>query len=183
MSSFEALAVPLCPSVLAWAALRLGPKARRTTDPEDLVQEVIARAWERFPTFDPERASFRRWLFGIATNVLREILRARTAGPLPGTDSRSFAGSGTCEIERVTTSIVRRIARREELGTLIQVVEAFSSEERRLLLYHGLEGLTLAEAATLLKISREAANKRWQRLVAKLAGIPVYADLIAADRI
>src|SRR5512143_2693555 len=42
-------------------------------DAEDLVQETFLRAWKRLETFEG-RASFRSWLYKIATNACLDFL-------------------------------------------------------------------------------------------------------------
>ena len=44
---------------------------------EEVASETFARAVARAATFDPTMGSYRQWLFGIATNVIREYERAR----------------------------------------------------------------------------------------------------------
>jgi RNA polymerase sigma-70 factor, ECF subfamily len=51
-------------------------------DAEDLTQEVSVRAWTRLGTFEG-RASFRAWLFRIATNLGFDLLRQRPRRSLP----------------------------------------------------------------------------------------------------
>jgi RNA polymerase sigma-70 factor (ECF subfamily) len=41
---------------------------------EDAAQEAFIRAWSRLPDYRP-RAPFRHWLYRIATNVARDMLR------------------------------------------------------------------------------------------------------------
>jgi RNA polymerase sigma-70 factor (ECF subfamily) len=44
---------------------------------DDVASEVFARAVALWPRFDPDRASLRAWLFGIAANICREHDRSR----------------------------------------------------------------------------------------------------------
>jgi RNA polymerase sigma-70 factor, ECF subfamily len=51
-------------------------------DAEDLVQETLLRAWQRLETFEG-RASFRAWLYKIATNACLDALERRPKRTLP----------------------------------------------------------------------------------------------------
>ena len=51
-------------------------------DAEDLVQETLLRAWRRLDTFEG-RASFRAWLYKIATNACFDALDKRPRRALP----------------------------------------------------------------------------------------------------
>jgi RNA polymerase sigma-70 factor (ECF subfamily) len=42
---------------------------------EDLAAEAFATAYRRRASYDPDRGSLRSWLFGIATNIVREHWR------------------------------------------------------------------------------------------------------------
>ena len=75
---FATLYERVSPALVAWARLKLRGEMSRFADPEDLVQETWWRAFDRFPDFDPERGRFRSWVFAIASNVFRELIRRRT---------------------------------------------------------------------------------------------------------
>jgi RNA polymerase sigma-70 factor (ECF subfamily) len=51
-------------------------------DAEDLVQETLLRAWRRLETYEG-RASFRAWLYKIATNACLDALDRRARRTLP----------------------------------------------------------------------------------------------------
>src|SRR5512142_1388122 len=54
-------------------------------DAEDLVQETFLRAWKRLETYEG-RASFRSWLYKIATNACLDLLdQKRSRRFLPNT--------------------------------------------------------------------------------------------------
>src|ERR687884_1217469 len=48
---------------------------------EELVQEVFTRVWRHAESFDPERASFRTWLYGIARNAIIDLKRRQAVRP------------------------------------------------------------------------------------------------------
>ncbi len=60
------------PALLAWATRRLGDDRAA----EELVQDVLVRAWRHQDQFDPSRGSERQWLFGIARNAAVDRRRA-----------------------------------------------------------------------------------------------------------
>ena len=80
-ASFGALYAPVAASLVAWSSLRVRRSLRTWIEPQDLAQEAVCRAFERFRTFDPSKGTFRGWLFGIANNVLRESLAAAARLP------------------------------------------------------------------------------------------------------
>jgi RNA polymerase sigma factor (sigma-70 family) len=51
-------------------------------DAEDLVQETLLRGWSKRETYQG-RATFRAWLYGIATNACLDALRRRPRRLLP----------------------------------------------------------------------------------------------------
>ena len=153
-------------ALFAWARLHVKPALRRFLEPEDILQEVCCRAYDSFGDYDSTRGEFRNWIFGIAHNVLRENLRRvgrhreSTVGPEKWPSYASLPDDAT--------SISRRIVRDEGLRRFVDRLENLKEDERRLLLYRGLEGMSHGETAELLELSLDATEKRWQRLLAKL---------------
>src|SRR5881392_27744 len=48
---------------------------------EELVQEVFTRVWRHADSFDPDKASFRTWLYGIARNAIIDLKRRQAVRP------------------------------------------------------------------------------------------------------
>ena len=128
---------------------------------------MTCRAFESFASFDPARGDFRGWVFGIARRVLYQALQ-RLQVPSSG-----GAGEGPATLSDVVdtaTSITRRVVRQENLDRFLESAAALSDEDRRLLLYRGLEGLSHEEVGRQLGTTARAAAKRWERLCARLQG-------------
>jgi RNA polymerase sigma factor (sigma-70 family) len=145
-----------------WAALHVAPPLRRWLPIEDFVQEVWARAYAGFASFDAARGTFRSWLLGIAYNVLREHLRS-----LRRRDPRA-PDPEAAELRDPATSVVSTTARDERRAVVLAVVDTLGEDERQLVAWRGLEGLAYDEVAQRLGITAAAAESRWRRLLARL---------------
>ena len=67
---------------------------------EDVVQETLARAWERADRFDPARGSAGAWLFTIARNLLIDGWRADAARPRLAPLGETDVALGVDEVDR-----------------------------------------------------------------------------------
>ena len=72
-------------------------------DAEDQVQETLLRAWRRLDTYEG-RASFRAWLYKIATNACLDALKKRSRRALPP-DLRAASDPGEPILPPVTDPI------------------------------------------------------------------------------
>ena len=157
----------VAPALFAWASLRIRPSFRGRLDPEDVLQEIWVRALEIHGSRDPSRGSFRAWIFAVGKNVLFEAFRkldGAGGSPLgPSTRARTLENWPD-----QATAVSRRLAKEEGLQLFLQHVRDLPREDRMILIHCGLEGLTHAETATRLGLTRDAVAKRWQRMRAKL---------------
>jgi RNA polymerase sigma-70 factor (ECF subfamily) len=69
---------------------------------EDVVQEVLVRAWRACPTFDPDGEPLRHWLMTVLRNIVIDQARARArrpqvVAPLPG-DPAAATGDETASV-------------------------------------------------------------------------------------
>jgi RNA polymerase sigma-70 factor (ECF subfamily) len=184
LGPFGSLYTRIAPALFAWASLRIPRHLRGNLEPEELVQEVWCRALDRIATFDPAR-SFRYWIFRIAANTLLENLRryARGTRSRPTYDGH-HPRSPTDDPEQVPamiTTVSRRASRDEAVQAFVEEVGHYTDEDKKLLLYRGLEGRSHSEVAERLGISVEAAVKRWQRLRERLRHHPLPSEMFADD--
>ncbi|MCC6409872.1 MAG: sigma-70 family RNA polymerase sigma factor [Planctomycetes bacterium] len=177
---FTELYERIAPALYTWAEVRIRPELRSFVDPQDVVQEVWCRAWKAFRSFDPESQSFRYWLFRVAKNVMLEVFRELRSpdGGVPGGDP-SKRLLVLRDVPDSATAVSQRLARDERLKLFAQWIASLEEDERMLVVHLGLEGMTQAEVAARLSLSRDAIAKRWQRLLARVGEQGVMRELLA----
>ena len=84
------------------------------SDGEDLAQETLLKAWRAAPRFEPARGDGRVWLYAIARNMARDMLRRRRIRWLVGLDAlagepeNAAPGPETAVADRQALALVRR---------------------------------------------------------------------------
>lgn len=93
---------------------------------EDLVQEVVVRAWRATARYDEQRGSLRTWLFAIARNVAIDQRRAAALRPASGQPPRDDQVPIADHVDRVLAAdaVVRALA---EIGAdqRVAIVETY----------------------------------------------------------
>jgi RNA polymerase sigma-70 factor (ECF subfamily) len=138
---------------------------------EDLAAETFAVAFERRASFDARHRDVAPWLFGIATNLLRNHRRS---------ELRHLQVLGRLQaVTSLTTShdaVPDKAAAREELRRVAEALSHLDDKERDLVLLVASAELTIEQAAQGLGISTGAARLRLWRarrsLRSELAGHP-----------
>jgi len=132
---------------------------------EDLAAQAFAVAFRRRGDFDAAAGSARPWLFGIATNVLRNELRSerRMLAAVARLD-RDDADGFRHEVER---SIARADAA-SEVASIASTIAALDSDQRDVLLLHAWGELSQREIADALCIPVGTVYSRLWRARATL---------------
>jgi RNA polymerase sigma factor (sigma-70 family) len=165
----------LAPALYGWAVLRIPREVRGRLEPDDLMQDVWVRALGAYGSYDPDRGPFRPWLFQVAKYTLLDALRRLRVRPAPRQEPEEGEdGARLSQLADEATAVSRQVARRDDVGAFLRRVAALPDDEQALVVHHGMEGLSLGEAAERLGIGKAAAQKRWQRLRARLVeeGLP-----------
>lgn len=147
----ERILAAVAPALLGYFERRVEPRA----DAADLLTETLLAAWRRADDVPADDEEARRWLFGIARNVLlnaergvrrRRRLASRLRAVL--TDSAAPAADSGDEVR----DALRRLP--ADLSEIVTLVH--------------WEGLSIADAAAILGIPAATARGRYLRAKQKL---------------
>jgi RNA polymerase sigma-70 factor, ECF subfamily len=157
-ADFEAAFGQHFPPVYRFIARRVGPALA-----EDLAAETFATAYRRRASFDPGRASLRSWLYGIATNLVRNHWRAEQH--LLALDARlvpevEVSGSAEAVDDRVTAAMLA--------PRLASGLARLTREQRDVLLLCVWAELSHEEIAAVLEIAPGTVRSRLSRARAAL---------------
>jgi RNA polymerase sigma-70 factor (ECF subfamily) len=145
---------------------------RRVADPQlvaDLTAEVFLAVIEAAARYRGSHGGPRTWLFGIARNVIaaefRRTAREQRAESLVA--GRRLLGAD--DVER----LMERIDALRQVRELHEALRALPDGERAVLELVSVDGLSVAEAASALKIGQVAARVRLHRARKALLSAPV----------
>jgi RNA polymerase sigma-70 factor (ECF subfamily) len=151
-------------------------------DAEDLVQETLLRAWRRLGTFEG-RASFRAWLYRIATNACLNVLARRprqaavvaygpptpSGGPLlpPSLEIAHLEPYPDRLLDEAPDALAdpaARFAEREGIElAFLAAIQHLPPRQRAVLILRDVLGWAASETAALLGTSVAAVNSALQR--------------------
>jgi RNA polymerase sigma-70 factor (ECF subfamily) len=144
--------------IYRYIAGRLGPQQA-----DDLAAETFLVAYAKRDRFDPARGALQPWLFGIATNIVRQHRRveARRYQALARVPAE-VAAEGP-EERAIDIAAAGRLRPR-----LARALRSLPARERDVLLLVTLGGLTYDEVGQSLGIPAGTAGSRLSRARAKL---------------
>src|SRR3954451_23875005 len=119
------------PALLAMT--RLARRLAPDSDPDDIVQESLARAWVKRGQFDPARGTPTTWLLAIVADQSRASRRARVRR-LRVVDDRAelpdaAAPEATLDLDLDLERAVDRLAERQQLAVHLHYFVGLSVEE------------------------------------------------------
>jgi RNA polymerase sigma-70 factor (ECF subfamily) len=104
---------------------------------EEVVQDVFTRVWRHAESFDPSRASFRTWLYGITRNAIIDVKRRSAVRPSLATAPAELdEAAGDESIERALLA-----------WQVSAALERLTPEHRQVIRLAHFQGLRLREIA------------------------------------
>ena len=140
--------------VYAYAAGLLRDRAAA----EDVTAAAFERAYRNRHRFDPGRGSARAWLFGIARNAALDELRRRGRHASLLAEPLDLADPATLHADE----------RSERRLMLAKALKDLAARERELVALKFFAGLSNAEIARVLGLSKSNAGTKLHRAVTKL---------------
>ncbi len=145
----------------------LGPRARRSADSLDFVQE----AWAEFLVSPEAQQAFDedglvRRLCAIARNNARDAARRSTPAHFESVLGEGFDGDALAESQRSPSSIV---AHAEQLRGLVSQTRGLAPELREVVEMRCLDGLTFAQIAQRSGRHEDTVRKAYYRAVVLLS--------------
>jgi RNA polymerase sigma-70 factor (ECF subfamily) len=127
---------------------------------EDIVADTFERAMRKLTLFDRARGTEKAWLYTIATNLLRDGARKREV------EERAYASAYLPEPAFVGGD--GGLGRFEARATVMEAMEALSSEEREAVALRFGADLTVPEMARVLDQPLTTVEGRVYRALRKL---------------
>jgi RNA polymerase sigma-70 factor (ECF subfamily) len=127
---------------------------------EDLVQETFLRAWRSRTSFRGD-ASFRAWLYRIATNACHDALQRRLRRPQRVEVSFGEAVEGTMATDAEPDDQV--VSKETTELVFMAAIQHLPPKQRAVLVLRGVLGLSARDAASLLEASVPSVNSALQR--------------------
>jgi RNA polymerase sigma factor (sigma-70 family) len=131
----------------------IGAMVQSAQDKEDLLQNVLLKAWRHLATFRSE-ANFGTWISRIAVNEVLQLYRRQRhrAECQAAQDLDVFASA--------TDSPYRALARVETNQTIWSAIARLPEMYRRILILHDLEELSDRDTARIVQLSVPAVKTR-----------------------
>ena len=107
---------------------------------EDVMQQVLLEAWQRGPSFDPERASVLTWLMTIARSRAIDVLRRRVPEPHDTAVATALLDRDAIEEDHAT-----EVAERWQMTYLLSTLSSDHAELLRLRFQFGMSQTEIAE--------------------------------------
>jgi RNA polymerase sigma-70 factor (ECF subfamily) len=133
-------------------------------DPADVYQEVVLRAIENLGRFNP-KLSFRTWLFTLAANYCKNILRSREQrGKFHAPSTQRVGDDAEMDIVESapdsTPGPDRAIENAEFIGALNRELMNLPRPQREVFVLREFNDISFKEIAAILKIPEATARSR-----------------------
>ncbi len=131
----------------------------------DLTQEIFITAFKGLYSFDEKKASFRTWLYRVASNKVTDYYRSRCHKeflrqiPLDNISDKIISDD---------TDITEQLDRKDMIKNIMNIVSGYELEWIRIFQMKCFEDKTFSEIASLLSIAESTAKTRYYTIIRQL---------------
>lgn len=147
---------------LAWGVL-----GERREEADDAVQEIFLKAYLALPRFRGD-AKFSTWLYRIAVNHCRDIIRRSPLKTVPLDETHLLAMGDNDSVNREIENDQDAPDSGESAKTLERLFIQLNEKHRRILVMRELEGMSYDEIGEILKIPPGTVRSRLNRARGRL---------------
>lgn len=140
-------------AIYRYAARRAGDFAA-----DDVTSETFLVAWEQLDSYDLSRDDARPWLFGIATNLLRQHHRAE-ANVLKAAAKSAAREAMADDSDRIAAEVDAKVA----TGRIAQALRSMADIDRETLLLYAWADLTYEGIALAMSVPVGTVRSRLNR--------------------
>lgn len=138
---------------------------KQTSDKElsmDLTQEIFISVLKSIPNFDQSKASFRTWLYRIATNKLVDYFRSK--------NYKYNTTTETIEDKQIEdkTDFTVSLEQKEDVEKIQIIVNKLSTEYQEIFRLKIFLEATFAEIAEILKIPESTVKTKYYSIIKKV---------------
>lgn len=145
--------------------LALGMTNNRVEDAEDITQEVFEKVFKSLPSWKP-RASFRTWLYRVASNLCVDKYRARVRRQTQPLESKEGI---VMDIPTDAVDDPLRITEADELQQrILQATEHLSPRQRKAFMLCRYGNMPLKDAAEIMGCAIGTIKAHLNRATAKM---------------
>ena len=132
---------------------------------EEIVQDVFLTVWQHAGSFDPQRGSFRPWVFQITRRRIMNELRRRRSRPQVEADPEGVLLDG---LEDDAPEVVDKLASDERRSAVRGALEVLPQPQREAVALAFLDELTHEEVASALRVPLGTTKTRIRTGLLKL---------------
>jgi len=168
---FESRVRPLHGRLTLWISLRMGPALLSRMSVDDVLQETLLQAHRSLASFEEvDEDAFRRWIFSIAENRIKDLHRYHTAKKRDlGREARTQDERAL--LERISTgdptpsSLMRH---KETDDRVAEAILRLPEALREILILHAIELVPLRQIAKQMRTRPETIAARYAQSLAAL---------------
>ena len=131
-------------------------------DTEDLIQEIFLKVYNNLNKYDPDKASFRTWLYRIASNQTLNYLK-----------SSYYKRKSSNELDvtylQDNLDMEEEVIKEKQIKEIILIMKKRLSEKhQKILILHYFSGLTVKEIGLTLSIPEKTIYKALKTSINKI---------------